>query len=383
MQVLILEDEVVIRELIKTVLYSLSDDVEVLEADTTHQGRALWQQHRPQLVLCDWSLADSSNPGIELVKYIRETDTDTPILMITGRGDRETVVSSRKNGVTEFIIKPFDPVRLGDRLKTYLAATKPDEAPTTAKQLPALDVWLGDIKSRLTPPPTLGGIRDIVNQLSAKEPPSGKDLTKLWRTNPAITARLIYIANSGMVNRYGKNVDNLLDAINSIGVTMAMQQALALTLNQRDQLSHPALAQQAILLCQDGEKIAAAAATLAKQLKANVSQSYTAGLLYPLGELALLQLMQSYLDKGGKIDNAEIETLLEKLSGDYLKALQQLWKLPQELRERISAAHELPTDLNRHELILMTVAVDQVKGRTDGDDYQRKLGLLGLLPIND
>lgn len=378
MQVLILEDEVVIRELLKTVLYSLTDDVEVLEADTTNKGRALWQQHRPQLVLCDWTLADNS-PGLDLVKYIRETDTETPVLMITGRGDRQTVVSSRQSGVTEYIVKPFDPVRLGDRLKTYLLAATATEPSAPQRSLPPLDSWLKDLKSRLMPPPSLGGTRDIVNQLKASEPPSGQDLAKLWRTSPAITTRLIHVANSGMVNRYGKNVDNLVDAISSLGVTMAMQQALALTLSQRDQLSHPALAQHAILLCQEAEKIAAAAATLAKQLKANVSQSYTAGLLYPLGELALLQLMQSYLDQGGNIDNAEIETMLEKLGGDYLKALQQLWKLPQELRERISAAHALPTNVERHELILMTAAVDQAKGRTDSDDYQRKLGLLGLL----
>lgn len=378
MQVLILEDEVVIRELLKTVLYSLTDDVEVLEADTTNKGRALWQQHRPQLVLCDWTLADNS-PGLDLVKYIRETDTETPVLMITGRGDRQTVVSSRQSGVTEYIVKPFDPVRLGDRLKTYLLAATATEPSAPQRSLPPLDSWLKDLKSRLMPPPSLGGTRDIVNQLKASEPPSGQDLAKLWRTSPAITTRLIHVANSGMVNRYGKNVDNLVDAISSLGVTMAMQQALALTLSQRDQLSHPALAQHAILLCQEAEKIAAAAATLAKQLKANVSQSYTAGLLYPLGELALLQLMQSYLDQGGNIDNAEIETMLEKLGGDYLKALQQLWKLPQELRERISAAHALPNNVERHELILMTAAVDQAKGRTDSDDYQRKLGLLGLL----
>lgn len=377
MQVLILEDEVVIRELLKTVLYSLTDDIEILEAETSNKGRALWQQHKPPLVLCDWALADGSN-GLELVKYIRESDTDTPVLMITGRSDRQTVISSRQNGVTEFIIKPFDPVRLGERLKTYLIPdnTEPSSAKT---ELPALVTWLNDLNSRLTPTPTLGGTREIVNQLNAKEPPNGQDLAKLWRSNPAITTRLIHIANSGMASRYGKSVDNLVDAISTIGVTMAMQQALALTLNQRDQLSHPALAQHAILQCQDAEKIAAAAATLAKQLQANVSQSYTAGLLYPLGELALLQLMQSYIDQGGSIDNAEIETLLEKLGSDYLKALQQRWKLPQELRERITAAHELPSDVERHELILMTVAVDQVKGRTDSDDYQRKLGLLGLL----
>ncbi|PTY37473.1 hypothetical protein BGP77_13300 [Saccharospirillum sp. MSK14-1] len=378
MQVLILEDEVVIRELLKTVLYSLSDDVEILEAETTSKGRALWQQHHPQLVLCDWELADNST-GLELVKFIRETDTETPVLMITGRGDRQTVVSSRQSGVTEFIIKPFDPVRLGDRLKAYLRAAGEKVPQTKSGPLPPLVDWLKDLKSRLMPPPTLGGTRDIVNQLSASEPPSGQDLAKLWRTNPAITARLIHVANSGMANRYGKNIDNLVDAISSIGVTMAMQQALALTLDQQDQLAHPALAQHAILLCQDAENIAAAAATLAKQLKANVGQSYTAGLLYPLGELALLQMMQSYLDQGGAIDNAEIETMLEKLGGDYLKALEQLWKLPPELCERITAAHELPANVERHELILMTVAVDQVKGRTDSDDYQRKLGLLGLL----
>lgn len=377
MQILLLDDDVMSRELLKTVLYSLADEVEVLEAESNAQGRALWQKNQPQLVLCDWELADHSI-GLELVKFIRQTDATTPVLMISGHSDRETVVSCRKYGVTEFIAKPFDPVRLGARLKSYLQPNLSQQAETKA-ELPPLVSWLQDLKSRLTPAPSLGGTREIVRQLSASEPPSGQSLAKLWRTNTAITTRLIHIANSGMFKRYGKAVDNLVDAISSMGVTMAMQQALALTLNQRDQLSHPALAQQAVLLCQEAEEIAATAATLAKQLKANVAQSYTAGLLYPLGELALLQQIQRYIDLGGTVHDAEIDTLLSRLSPDYLKALQQLWKLPQELRERIAATHALPDNVGRHELILMTVAVDQVKGRTDGNDYQRKLGLLGLL----
>lgn len=377
MQVLVLEDDIMSRELLKTVLYSLDLKVEVLEADTYAQGRALFQQHHPQLVICDWMLGEQAT-GLELVKFIRETDTDTPVLMISGRSDRQTVVSSRQQGATEFIRKPYDPVKLGERLKSYLQQlNQPDDSETPA--LPPLAIWLQDIKARLTPPPTLGGTRDIVQQLSAGEPPSVQDLAKRWRSSPAITLRLINVANSGMFKRYGKSVNNLIDAINSMGVTMALQQALALSLDQRDQLSHPALAQHAILQCQQAEKIATTAATLAKQIKVNIAQSYTAGLLYPLGELALLQLMQSYLDQGGELNNAEVDTLLEKLGWKYHQALQQLWKLPQELRERFAAAHELPDQLERHELILMTVAVDQAKGRTGSDDYQRKLGLLGLL----
>ena len=174
MQVLILEDEVVIRELIKTVLYSLTDDVEVLEADTTSKGRALWQQHHPQLVLCDWTLADNST-GLELVKFIRETDTDTPVLMITGRGDRQTVVSSRQSGVTEFIIKPFDPVRLGDRLKAYLSAVSAGEPSKLQISLPPLDAWLKDLKARLMPPPTLGR-QTTECQRTTQRPGSGQAL---------------------------------------------------------------------------------------------------------------------------------------------------------------------------------------------------------------
>lgn len=384
MKVLVLEDDAMARELIKSVLYSLTDTIEILEADTVAKGRALWQQHQPQLVLCDWTLADDST-GLQLVKYIRESDTTTPVLMISGHGDRDTVVASRKHGVTEFVIKPYNPLKLGERLKTYIdacqkaAAETDNEADNPPAALPELVSWLQDLHARLTPPPTLGGTRDIVKQLSSSEPPNGQDLAKRWRNNPAITTRLIHIANSGMLSRYGKKVNNLIDAINAMGVTMALQQALALSLHQRDQLSHPALAQHAILLCQEAEKIAASSATLAKQLSCNIAQSYTAGLLYPLGELALLQQMQQYVDQGGEINNAEVETLLGKLGWRYHQALQQLWDLPSELRERIAAARQLPDNLARHELILMTVAVDRVKGQTEGEEYQRRLGLLGLI----
>ncbi|WP_108125758.1 response regulator [Saccharospirillum mangrovi] len=376
MHVLVLEDDIMARELLKTVLYGLNMNIDVLEAETYAQGRALFQQHQPTLVLCDWTLADQDN-GLALVKFIRQQDADTPILMISGRSDRQTVVSSRQQGVTEFFRKPFDPIILGDRLKSYLEKQAAAEAPEKP-ELPAVSSWLQDIKARMTPPPTLGGTRDIVTQLNASEPPSVQDLAKRWRSSQAITIRLINVANSGMFKRYGKSVNNLIDAINSMGVTMALQQALALSLDQRDQLSHPALAQLSILRCQEAEKIAATAATLAKQKQVNLAQSYTAGLLYPLGDLALLQLMQSYLDQGGELNNAEMETMLEKLGWKYHQALQQLWKLPQELRDRFAAAHELADEEERPELVLMSVAVDRVKGNTENDDYQRKLGMLGL-----
>lgn len=375
MKVLLLEDDFISRELIKTVLNSLTTPkpIVILEAETNDQAKALWQQHQADLVLCDWTLADNST-GLELVKFIRRSDKTTPILMITGRSDRQTVMHCLQQGATDFIVKPFDPAKLNERLRGYV----PKQTDKPAEPLPPLLPWLRDIKARLTPPPTLGGTRDLVRQLSRGGPPGAQDLAKDWRSSTAITTRLVHVANSGMLKRYGKSVNNLVDAIAAMGTTMAMQQVLALSLNQQDQLSHPDLARHAQRLCQQGERIAATATSLARQLKVNMAQSYTAGLLYPLGELALLQRIQAYADQDGIVDSGAISSALEELGWDYSQALQQLWRLPIELRERLTASRHLPDRVVRPDLILMKVAVDQVFDRTDNEEHQRLLGLLGL-----
>ncbi len=70
------------------------------------------------LVLCDWNMPALT--GIELLRQLRSVDPDIPFLMITGRGDMESVVEAKASGVTGYIRKPYSPAQLEAKLRILL-----------------------------------------------------------------------------------------------------------------------------------------------------------------------------------------------------------------------------------------------------------------------
>ena len=64
-----------------------------------------FSNERFDLVLLDWLLPDI--PGTEFLKHVRLDDTKTPIIMITGRGEREQVMTALELGCTDYIVKPL------------------------------------------------------------------------------------------------------------------------------------------------------------------------------------------------------------------------------------------------------------------------------------
>src|SRR6478736_4950772 len=82
-QILIVEDERPIREMIAFGLKRAG--FEVREAEDTRSARAALVDRRPDLVLVDWMLPDTS--GLELTRALkRDRETrDLPIIMLTAR----------------------------------------------------------------------------------------------------------------------------------------------------------------------------------------------------------------------------------------------------------------------------------------------------------
>ena len=64
---------------------------------------------RFDILILDWEM--SPMKGIDFIKFIRfdeeSPDTFVPIIMVTGRAEREDVEIARDAGATEFIAKPF------------------------------------------------------------------------------------------------------------------------------------------------------------------------------------------------------------------------------------------------------------------------------------
>ncbi len=67
------------------------------------------------IIMCDWNMPSMN--GVELLRQLRTVDPDMPFLMVTGRGDLESIVEAKTSGVTGYIKKPFSAAQLEAKLR--------------------------------------------------------------------------------------------------------------------------------------------------------------------------------------------------------------------------------------------------------------------------
>jgi response regulator of citrate/malate metabolism len=75
-------------------------------------ARAAVRDLQPDLVLCDVYLPDGDG-----IAFVAEIDVDA--IMISAASDGATVRRALRAGAMDYLIKPFEPARLGDRLDAY------------------------------------------------------------------------------------------------------------------------------------------------------------------------------------------------------------------------------------------------------------------------
>lgn len=74
----------------------------------------------PDLILLDIRMAEKD--GIETLKEIRELPNgkDIPVIMLTGKSDRDSIVETQKLGVYDYVLKPFETEELHARIQRAL-----------------------------------------------------------------------------------------------------------------------------------------------------------------------------------------------------------------------------------------------------------------------
>src|SRR5690606_7716428 len=113
--ILVVEDEGAIREMIAFTLKRA--DFGVREAADCTAARREVADRVPDLVLLDWMLPDTS--GIEFARALRRDDAtrETPIVMLTARGDEDDKVRGLDAGIDDYITKPFSSRELIARIR--------------------------------------------------------------------------------------------------------------------------------------------------------------------------------------------------------------------------------------------------------------------------
>ena len=117
-QILIVEDERPIRELIAFGLRRAGFDV--MEAEDARTARAHIADRRPDLVVVDWMLPDTS--GLDLTRALKKDQAtrELPIIMLTARAEEQDKVAGLEGGADDYVTKPFSPRELLARVNAVL-----------------------------------------------------------------------------------------------------------------------------------------------------------------------------------------------------------------------------------------------------------------------
>lgn len=100
-KIFIVEDDVIYAEMLKYYL-SMNPDFEVISFATAKD--CLANLHRkPDLISLDYSLPDAK--GKDILKRLKESNPDLPVIVISGQDDISIAVELLKSGATEYLVK--------------------------------------------------------------------------------------------------------------------------------------------------------------------------------------------------------------------------------------------------------------------------------------
>ena len=118
MKILLIDDSKTMRNIQKSILSQLGY-TEVEEATDGQDAMSKVLAFQPELILCDWNMPNMD--GITFVRKFRQTDKTTPIIMVTTEAERSRVIEAIKAGVNNYVVKPFTPDGLKQRIDETLS----------------------------------------------------------------------------------------------------------------------------------------------------------------------------------------------------------------------------------------------------------------------
>jgi two-component system chemotaxis response regulator CheY len=113
--VLIVDDFLTMRRIVRKILRDLSFE-NILEAEDGSAALDVLKTTKVDLIVSDWNMPRMT--GLELLKHVRSDDVikDTPFLMVTAEAQKENIVEAVKARVSNYIVKPFTPAALEEKL---------------------------------------------------------------------------------------------------------------------------------------------------------------------------------------------------------------------------------------------------------------------------
>jgi len=116
-KILVVDDSPVIRKMMRRYLHTLGYE-NILEAENGLEAIIMHAREKPAIIFMDLVMPKAR--GDEALKRIRNTDKETPIIILSSVSDTNVIEDCKKLGLTGYIIKPLTSSTGPDELKKYL-----------------------------------------------------------------------------------------------------------------------------------------------------------------------------------------------------------------------------------------------------------------------
>lgn len=113
--IITVDDSSTMRRIIKNTLQKLGFN-NILEAGNGIEGLDVLAKNKIDLIITDWNMPEMD--GLTFVKTIRAKPEykELPILMVTTEAAKEDILTALRSGVNNYIVKPFTPETLQEKV---------------------------------------------------------------------------------------------------------------------------------------------------------------------------------------------------------------------------------------------------------------------------
>lgn len=117
-KVLIVDDSLYMRTVIRDILEEENDYEIVGEAGNGETAIELAKEHHPDVITLDNVLPDMM--GLDILKELNDLDVKSKVIMISAVGQRTMVEKGKELGAVEYIVKPFESIDLINAINNVL-----------------------------------------------------------------------------------------------------------------------------------------------------------------------------------------------------------------------------------------------------------------------
>jgi two-component system chemotaxis response regulator CheY len=116
-KILVVDDAVFMRTVLKNIL--VGEGYEIVEAGNGIEAIEEFKEHNPDLITMDITMPEMD--GIVALKEILKIDANAKVCMVSAMGQESIILESVKSGAKDFIVKPFNPADVLDKVKRLSA----------------------------------------------------------------------------------------------------------------------------------------------------------------------------------------------------------------------------------------------------------------------